>query len=152
MVKRRHFLCGSGALVGGLAVGLLRPVRALAAWSAKAFEATDFATAFDARYDGRQAKPSETVVLKAPEIAENGSAVPIQVSTTLDGVESISLFVKDNPLPLTAIFNFPKGTLPEVSTRIRLAKTGTVMAVVKAPSGLHSASQEVKVTIGGCGG
>ena len=41
---------------------------------------------------------------------------------------------------------------PYVSTRIKMAKTGDIIAVVKADGKLHSATKEVKVTIGGCGG
>ena len=70
----------------------------------------------------------------------------------MKNVESISVFVKDNPQPLTASFTLPKGTIADVSTRIKLAQTSTVTAVVKADGKLYSKSQEVKVTIGGCGG
>ena len=41
----------------------------------------------------------------------------------------------------------------EASTRIRLAQTQDVIAIAKLEDGtFHRASQEVKVTIGGCGG
>ena len=38
------------------------------------------------------------------------------------------------------------------STRIKMGKTSKVIAVVKAGGKVYSASKDVKVTIGGCGG
>jgi len=68
------------------------------------------------------------------------------------GVESMSIFVENNPNPLVAEFLIPAGTDADVSTRLRMGKTSKVTAVVKANGKLYSASKEVKVTIGGCGG
>jgi sulfur-oxidizing protein SoxY len=39
-----------------------------------------------------------------------------------------------------------------VKTRVRMGETSNVVAVVKSGGKLYSANQEVKVTIGGCGG
>jgi sulfur-oxidizing protein SoxY len=96
--------------------------------------------------------PSDAVTLKAPEIAQDGRVVPVTVSTTLTGVQSISILVEKNPVPLVASFELGEGALPSVETRIKMGQTSTVMAVVKTSSGLFSASKDVKVTIGGCGG
>jgi sulfur-oxidizing protein SoxY len=95
---------------------------------------------------------SDQISLSAPEIAENGAVVPIEISTTLADVESISIVVPNNPRPLAASFEVPAGTLAEVECRIKMGETSDVMAVVKTSSGLFSTSKEVKVTIGGCGG
>ncbi|TXH79271.1 MAG: thiosulfate oxidation carrier protein SoxY [Thiothrix sp.] len=97
-------------------------------------------------------KESTDINLKAPEIAENGSVVPLTISSTLANVSTISVVVKDNPTPLAAIFTIPEGTKAEVSTRIKMAKTSEIIALVQTKDGLFSAKQEVKVTIGGCGG
>jgi len=53
---------------------------------------------------------------------------------------------------MTATFEIPAGTLPRVTTRIKMGKTWNVMAVGKTSDGIYSATEEVKVTIGGCGG
>jgi len=97
-------------------------------------------------------KPSTDIQLKAPEIAENGAVVPLTVSTTLAGVMGISIVVANNPTPLAATFTIPEGGKAEVSTRIKMAKTSDVIALVQTKDGFFSARQEVKVTIGGCGG
>ncbi|WP_373280466.1 thiosulfate oxidation carrier protein SoxY [Methylogaea oryzae] len=40
---------------------------------------------------------------------------------------------------------------PFVSTRVKLAATGVVIAVVRAEGRLYSTRKTVKVTVGGCG-
>jgi sulfur-oxidizing protein SoxY len=96
--------------------------------------------------------PSDKITLGVPTIAENGAVVPVEVSTTLENVESISIVVAGNPRPLAASFELSGSVMPEISSRIKMGQTSDVMAVVKTDTGLFSTSKEVKVTIGGCGG
>lgn len=74
------------------------------------------------------------------------------ITSDLDNIESISLLVTKNATPLVASYNFDADTEAFVSTRIKMGKTSEVEAIVKAGGKLYSASKEVKVTIGGCGG
>ena len=60
--------------------------------------------------------------------------------------------VAENPNALAASYKIPEGTLPAVSNRLKMAKTSKVIAVVESDGKLYSASKEVKVTVGGCGG
>jgi len=101
---------------------------------------------------GKTADPSDKVKLDAPEIAENGAVVPISVSSTLADVTSISILVAENPNALAASYKIPAGTIPNVANRLKMAKTSNVIAVVEAGGKLYSATKEVKVTVGGCGG
>ena len=77
--------------------------------------------------------------------------MPVTISTELSNVESISIFAESNGTPLVAVFNLSSADA-FVSTRIKMGKTGNVVAVVKSGGKLYSNSKEVKVTIGGCGG
>lgn len=90
--------------------------------------------------------------LTAPEIAENGNTVPIEVNAP--GAVSILVLATGNPTPGVATFNFgPLAAAQSASTRIRLAGTQDVVAVAKMADGSFvKASSTVKVTIGGCGG
>jgi len=92
------------------------------------------------------------LTLTAPEIAENGNTVPVEVSA--EGAEAITLLALGNPTPAVATFKFgPLNPSQSASTRIRLAKTQEVMAIAKMKDGtFRSAKATVKVTIGGCGG
>lgn len=92
------------------------------------------------------------IELTAPEIAENGNTVPVEVSAP--GAVSITLLAAGNPSPGVATFNFgPLAGEQRASTRIRLAKTQNLIAVAKFEDGsVAKATRAVKVTIGGCGG
>ena len=120
-------------------------------WPEDAFKQKGVADAIKSLY-GKAAEVSDKVKLDAPEIAENGAVVPISVTTTLDSVTSISFLVSDNPNALAASYQIPPGTLPNVANRLKMAKTSTVTAIVESAGKLYSATKEVKVTVGGCGG
>ena len=116
-----------------------------------AFKQKGDADAIKALY-GKTAEPSDKVKMDAPEIAENGAVVPISVSSTLENVTSISILVAENPNALAASYRIPEGTLPSVANRLKMAKTTNVIAIVEAGGKLYSTTNEVKVTVGGCGG
>lgn len=105
-----------------------------------------------AAFTGGAEMGSDGITLIAPEIAENGNTVPISVDAP--GAEAIMVLAAGNPTPAVGTFTF--GALAgaqSASTRIRLAGTQDVIAIAKMPDGTFvQASQEVKVTIGGCGG
>ena len=92
------------------------------------------------------------ITLTAPEIAENGNTVPIEVSAP--GATEIMVLALGNPVPSVATFKFgPLAASQHASTRIRLAGTQDVVAIAKMADGSFAkASSTVKVTIGGCGG
>jgi sulfur-oxidizing protein SoxY len=116
-----------------------------------AFKQKSEADAIKALY-GKTAEVSDKVKLDAPEIAENGAVVPISVSTSLSDVTSIAFLVPENPNVLAAYYKIPQGTMPNVGNRIKMAKTSNVTVIVEAGGKLYSATKEVKVTVGGCGG
>jgi|SRR5215472_6971111 len=152
-LTRRLILKGAGSVaLVGLGFGAMP---ALAAANDKypedAFRQKTDAEAIKALY-GRTAEASDKVKLDAPEIAENGAVVPIAVATTLTGVTSISFFVSENPNALAASYLIPEGTTPAVANRLKMAKTCNVIAIVESGGKLYSATKEVKVTVGGCGG
>ena len=141
-------LIGLGAIPFGLAPAL---AAANDKYPEDAFKQKSEANAIQALY-GRTAEPSDKVKMDAPEIAENGAVVPISVSTTLAEVTSIAFLVSENPIPLVASYKIPAGTIPSVGNRIKMAKTSNVTCIIEAGGKLYSATKEVKVTVGGCGG
>jgi sulfur-oxidizing protein SoxY len=92
------------------------------------------------------------IIMTAPEIAENGNTVPVEVEA--EGAIRITLFAAGNPSPGVVTFAFgPLAAVSRASTRIRLAGTQDVVAVAEMADGSYQMiAQEVKVTIGGCGG
>ncbi|MDH5300905.1 MAG: thiosulfate oxidation carrier protein SoxY [Gammaproteobacteria bacterium] len=153
-IKRRTFIKGSaasGALLVATSIGLLTPAQVLAAWPQKAFTATNMQDALKALLDDTRMEVGN-ITVKLPETAEMGALVPITVTSTLEDIESISIFVAKNAQPLACSFDF-KGDLQNyISTRIKMAQTSEVIVVVRADGDLYSATQTVNVINGGCGG
>jgi sulfur-oxidizing protein SoxY len=136
LTRRNVMIMGAGAFV---AFGL--PMRATAAAEDRIAEFT-----------GGAAMADSGITLTAPEIAENGNTVPIEVSAP--GAVEILVLATGNPTPGVATFKFgPLAAAQAGSTRIRLAGTQDVVAIAKMSDGSFAkASSNVKVTIGGCGG
>lgn len=105
-----------------------------------------------AEFTGGAALADTGITLTAPEIAENGNTVPIEVEAP--GASAIVVFATGNPTPPVSTFTFgPLAGARSASTRIRLAKTQEVIAIAKLEDGTFArTSAEIKVTIGGCGG
>ncbi len=154
-MKRRTFLKGSlaaGTVGAAVGAGLLTPRMVFAAWPTGAFQATTVNGVLDGLMGSHQLEGSDKISIRAPDIAENGAVVPVSVTSSIADVESISIIAEKNATPLTASFILGKGTEADVSTRIKMGKTSSIIAVVKAGGKLYSTGKEVKVTIGGCGG
>lgn len=149
-MKRRSFLKGTLATSVATATALVAP-SALAKWTKETFEAEGF-DAVMAAVGADKAEKSDKIVIKAPEIAENGMVVPITISTDIAGVTAIHLLIKDNPSPLTASFTLGEKAIPSVKSRIKMGKSSDVVAVVKVGDKTYVNSVAVKVTKGGCGG
>jgi len=151
-IDRRGFL--SNLLKGAACIATVTslPRLALAAWNEKAFKAETLEGAMSSKYPGLEFVDSTEIKLKAPAIAENGAVVPVSVKTDLPDVKTISLFVEKNPSPLAATFHLTPVNVADVSIRIRMGETSNLIAVVESGGKLHRVQQEVKVTIGGCGG
>ena len=153
--RRLIIKSAAAGAVFGLGVGAcLRGAFAAAdaaTWPKDAFTQKSQADAIKAIY-GKNAEVSDKVRLDAPEIAENGAVVPISVSSALPDVTSIAILVSENPFPLAAMYKIPAGPTGMVANRLKMAKTSNVVALVESGGKIYSASKEVKVTVGGCGG
>jgi sulfur-oxidizing protein SoxY len=154
--QRRLIIKGSvasAALGTAIAAGLISPARVLAASKLQpAFEAKSPHDVLASLFPGDRIETSDAINIKAPDIAENGAVVPVTVSSSMAGIETISILVSQNATPLVASFDLTKDADAFVSTRIKMGKTSDVVAVAKVGDKLYRASREVKVTIGGCGG
>jgi len=155
VMNRRTFLKGTVAgsvLAVAASAGLLTPTRVLAAaWPAAAFDAKSVDDALKSLYGTSAATDSKAISIKAPIQAENGAVVPIAVSTSLPNVEAIAIMVAGNNQPLVANVNLA-GAVGYFSARMKMGKTSDVKVVVKSGGKLHMATQQIKVTVGGCGG
>lgn len=143
---------GAGIVAVAAAAGILKPASVFAAdWNKAGFEAKDLGVALGS-VGGAGAADSGQISVKAPDIAENGAVVPVEILSGIAGTESIAIIGEKNGFPLVADFKLMNGAEGYVSTRIKLGTTSNVRAVVKAGGKVYTAAKEVKVTIGGCGG
>jgi len=130
---------------------LLLPLRALAAWNKEAFGAKSAADALKSLGVSAPAE-SKDILIEAPQIAENGAVVPVEITSNIPGTRSIAVVVEKNPFPLVAKFDFSESAVPFVKVNVKVGESSFVRAIAEAGGKHYTAAREVKVTIGGCGG
>lgn len=153
---RRQFLKGglSAALLTPLlGTGLLTPTRVLAAdWNKTAFTARNVGDALKA-YGSANAAESRDILINAPEIAENGAKVEVEITSHIANTRSLAIFADKNPMPLCSSIEFSPPVLPYLREQIKLSETTRIRVVARTGDGkFHVAFREIKVTLGGCGG
>ena len=139
------------AVVAALAFVVVKPLAALAAWNKEAFSAKTPGDALKS-LGIAGAAPSKDLHIEAPEIAENGAVVPIEISSAIPGTTALIVLLEKNPFPLAARFDFKDGALPFVKLNVKMAETADVRVLAEADGKHYFAKQEIKITIGGCGG
>jgi sulfur-oxidizing protein SoxY len=153
---RRTFLKGgaSAALLSPLlGTGLLIPTSVLAAdWHKNAFTARNVSDALKA-YGSANAAESRDITINAPEIAENGAKVEVEITSNIANTRSLAIFADKNPMPMCSAIEFSGPVLPYVRAQLKLSETTRIRAVAKTADGKsYVAFREIKVTLGGCGG
>lgn len=146
-LPRRNFL---QLMLGAGTALLMLPLQALAAlWNKTAFEATTRAEAVQGLEVATET-PSDEIDIVAPDFAENGAVVQVEVRSRIAGTEAIAILVDKNPTPLIANFMFSNGAEPAVVTRIKMAETSNLQVIVKAGDRYFSAAKQVEVSLSGC--
>jgi sulfur-oxidizing protein SoxY len=138
-------------LLGALLAALAKPLSALAAWNKEAFGAKSAPDALKSLGAGNAA-PSGELTIEAPEIAENGAVVPIEIQSNIPGTTSLIVLIEKNPFPLAGKFDFSAGALPFVKLNVKIGESSDVRVIAEAAGKHYVATREIKVTIGGCGG
>ena len=146
--RRQAMAIGAGAVATALLGQSVVP----------ALAANDFADLIK-KFTGGKTAAESRVKLDLPEIAENGNTVPMTVTvespmTEQSHVTDVLIVADGNPRAGVATFHFsPASGMAEANTRIRLVSTQNIIAVAKMNDGsFFTATKQVKVTIGGCGG
>ena len=137
-------------------------VTGLTAWVASAAPAANAALANPANlqaailaFTGGAAVQDGKVKLDISPLVENGNTVPVTVS--VPGLEAtqvrrLALFTERNPQPEVAVFQLgPLAGRAEVSTRMRLATSQTVVALAQLADGsCWQQRLQVVVTLAAC--
>jgi len=141
----------AAAIAAAFVSGLIKPASLwAAAWNKPAFEARALADVLKG-IGATDATPSSDITIKAPDLAENGARVQIEVTSRIPGTRSMAIIAEKNPFPLIASFEFSNGAEAFISTYIKMGESANVRAVVNAEGKIYTAAKEVRVTIGGCG-
>ena len=97
------------------------------------------------------------VTIDMPPLSENGNAVDLTVRvdspmTSADHVRTIHVLSQKNPSARVATFHLgPRSGRAQVSTRIRLATTQSIVVLAETSTGaLLRAEREVIVVLGAC--
>ena len=149
MTTRREFLILAGGAYAAAAEAQLPPN--IAALRKKALEeAVGKVVGGAPLHRGR-------VKLDLPPLIDNGNAVPLSVTvdspmTQADHVRAIHVFTEKNPQPnVLSAYLGPRGGRASITTRARIADSGTVLAVAQMSDGsFWSDSKEVVVTLSAC--
>lgn len=140
-------------------------VASLPFWLAmqKVQAATWFARAFEAKHTDQvmtalqaNAVPvSPDIQIEAPQKAENGAVVQVEIASAqaAGSVANIRLLADANPTPLIASFELGKQVLPKLVTRIKLAQSGELIALLQQPDGqFRQQRRSIIVLEDGCAG
>ena len=143
-------LLASAGLLPGLLPGVAQAQTG--AFNSAAFAAKNLAEVMKVLGAAAPAE-SKDVTITGPDIAENGSVVPVGASSALPGVKRLLLLVEKNPAPLIAIFDISDAIDANIATRVKMGQSSNVFAVAMMNDGkVLFAQKEIKVTLGGCGG
>lgn len=116
-----------------------------------AFESSTIEDAIKNLHGAIKPTQSDNITLDVPIFAESAAMVPVTVSTTIPGAQSIYLMVLNNPTPLSISFDLLPGALPYVSTRLWLSNHSDVIAYVRAGNKLYFTKADVRLQgIDGC--
>ena len=147
-LTRREMLMAGGVGSAALASAFL------SRWSARA---QDEMAEVVKRQTGRVATVSDRLHLIMPAVFPTGYTVPVDLKvdspmTEHDHVKRVRVFAPENPLIEVVSFNFvPQRSSARVSTRIRLAKPQSVVAVAEMSDGaLLMTKAWVDVATNGC--
>lgn len=144
-MQRRNFLLGMLTLIA------LAPIKVWAAlWNRPAFEAVKMQDVTQ-HLNVSAEIPSSDIVIIAPDRAENGAVVQVEVISNIKNTEAIAILVENNPTPLIANFMFSNGAEPFVVTRIKMAETSDLKVVVKAGNQYFTNAKYITVLENGCG-
>lgn len=144
-MQRRNFVLRLLSLI------VLAPMSALAAvWNKAAFETVNLNEATK-NLAINNALLSKDVEITAPDRAENGAIVQVEIRSNIANTESIAILVEHNPTPLIATFMFSNGAEPYVITRIKMAETSDIKIIVKAGDQYFTNAKNVVVLENGCG-
>ena len=152
---RRAFLINSTTALTLLGLGFF-PAGGLAIESVKSWQQSWFENGKSIKETFLALGVSEPtvdkrVVVQAPDTAENGAYVGISVESSIPNITAVAFLVDKNPSVLAGYFETKKSGKLKFATKIKMAETSDLVALVKADDKYFMNTKHVKVVLGGCG-
>ena len=150
-MRRRTFLRNLfPALIGSFA-SFLHSRESFAVWPETHFLKGEFDSRFRQLFADQPILDSDEINIDLPKIAENGAVVPITISSELEQIRRIYIWVEKNPTPLAAEFELDESVEVYLTARIKMAETCPITVIAEQGNRLLRKQQWVKVMQGGCG-
>lgn len=131
------------------------PLQAFAAlWNKQAFEAiklNDALKGLEIPAEINGGIVSQDIHVSAPDMAENGAIVQVEIRSDIPDTESLMILVEKNPTPLIAHYRFSNGAVPFIVTRIKMAETSDIKVIAKVGHQYFTNAKKVVVLENGCG-
>lgn len=150
-MRRRSFINKLVSLAAATVAGFLNWKPVTAAWPESHFGKGEFGLRFRDLFADRTIIDSDAIDIDLPAIAENGAVVPITISSALEQISRIYIWVEKNPTPLAAEFELDDSMAAYLTARIKMAESCNVVVVAEQGRQLLRKQQWVKVMQGGCG-
>ena len=93
----------------------------------------------------------QRVLIQAPDTAENGAYVGIGIESSIPNIDAVAFLVEKNPSVLAGYFEIMKTEKLKLGTKIKMAETSDLVALVKAGDKYFMNTRNIKVVLGGCG-
>jgi sulfur-oxidizing protein SoxY len=153
--NRRVFLIDSTTVITLLGLGFF-PASGLATGKGNSWQQSWFENGrtvketFAAMGVGKPLK-DQRVVVNAPDTAENGAYVGIGIESSIPNIDAVAFLVDKNPSVLAGYFEIKRSEQLKLGTKIKMAETSDLVALVKAGDTYFMNTRHVKVVLGGCG-
>ena len=150
-LSRRKFI-NKVLILASYGISLSFAKLSVANWLTSDFRQQPIKTALTELFPGQTLQKSNKIHLKLPRIAENGSVVPITITSSIENIDTVYILSEKNPVPLVAKFSLSPDLETFIGARFKMKETCNVIVIVKASEQYYQTQQKVKVTLGGCGG
>ncbi|MFM8467223.1 MAG: thiosulfate oxidation carrier protein SoxY [Oxalobacteraceae bacterium] len=93
---------------------------------------------------------SGELIIEAPELAENGTNVPVTLTSHIPNTDFMALLADLNPNPVCVGFHVMPDNDPSYAVRIKVAETSNLVAVARSGGKWFYSLRDITVMIGGC--
>ena len=93
------------------------------------------------------------VTVNAPDVAANGGAIPVNVTSDIANAKTVAIFQDANPEAAVIVFDINEYSIINYDIKIKMKASGTITTIVQTTDGkLYSGKKTLEVALGGCEG